>query len=70
MLFEKQNMKGYLLPCSILSQTAYIKSGISGSVINMEDNLGDVNCCVMQWLLPKARERQGIMPLVPSILRF
>lgn len=70
MLFEKQNMKGYLLPYSILSQTAYIKAGISGSVINMEDNLGDVSCCVMQWLFPKAKERQGIMPVVPFILRF
>lgn len=58
MLFEIQSTKGYLLPCSILSQTAYIKSGISGSVMHMKDNLRDVNCCVMQWLLPKARERR------------
>lgn len=63
MLFDMQNSKDYLLPCSILPQTAYIKS-ISRSIINMKDNLRDVNWCVMQWLLPRARERQCIMPVV------
>lgn len=53
MLLEIQNLKGYLLPYSILPQTPYTKSGISESVINMKVNLRDVNCCVMQWLLPE-----------------
>lgn len=59
MCFEIYNVKVCSLPCSILSQAAYVyhklhTSGISGSVINMKDNLRDVNCCVIQWLLPKA----------------
>lgn len=39
MLFELQNLKGCLLPCSILPQTAHVKSGISGSVVTLKDNL-------------------------------
>lgn len=53
MLLEIQNLKGYLLPYSILPQTPYTKSGISESVINMKVNLRDVNCYVIQWLLPE-----------------
>lgn len=39
MLFEMQDLKGCLLPCSILPQTAPVKSGISGSVVTLKDNL-------------------------------
>lgn len=53
MLLEIQNLKGYLLPYSILPQTPYTKSGISKSVINMKVNLRDVNCSAIQWLLPE-----------------
>lgn len=36
MLFEMQDLKGCLLPCSILPQTAPVKSGISGKCGNSE----------------------------------
>lgn len=52
-LFQMHNTKGYLLLCSnVESQATYVSPG---SVKNMQDDLGGMNCCVMSTSFQKQR---------------